>query len=62
MSENFKLIPKFDGNSLVILIESNGNVRDIAHVLLPADHQLVDNVETATAICQVLRKRIRRSL
>lgn len=62
MSTSFRLIPKFNGNYLVILCEYNGDVRDIAHILLPADQQLVDNVQTASDICLVLKKRIRKSL
>lgn len=62
MSTNFRLIPKFNENWLFILCEFNGDVRVIAQILLPADHQLVDNVATATDICQILKKRIRKSL
>lgn len=62
MSTNFRLIPKFYGNCLVILFEANGEVRNIAQICLPADHQTIDDVSTANDICQILKKRIRKSL
>ncbi len=62
MSTAFRLVPKFDGNCLVILYEFRGDVRIIAQILLPNDQQLSDNVETANDICNILRKRIRKSL
>ena len=62
MGTNFRLVPKFDGNCLVILYEWNGDARIIAQILLPADKQLSDNVETANDICSILKKRIRKSL
>ncbi|MCM1542845.1 MAG: hypothetical protein NC121_16510 [Blautia sp.] len=51
MAANFRLVPKFEGNCLVILYESNGDVQAIAQILLPADRQLADNVEVANDIC-----------
>ncbi|MCM1259048.1 MAG: hypothetical protein NC306_08280 [Butyrivibrio sp.] len=62
MAANFRLVPKFEGNCLVILYESNGDVQAIAQILLPADRQLADNVEVANDICGILKKRIRKSL
>ena len=62
MSKNFRLVPKFSENCLIILYEMNGDVRIIAQVLLPADQQLAQNVQTANDICTNLKKRIRQSL
>lgn len=55
MNTNFRLIPKFNENILVILYEYNGDVKIIAQILLPADHQLAGNVATATDICSILK-------
>ncbi|MCM1542125.1 MAG: hypothetical protein NC121_12820 [Blautia sp.] len=62
MGTNFRLVPKFEGNHLVILYERNGDAMAIAQILLPADRQLADNVEAANDICSILKKRIRKSL
>lgn len=62
MSVNFRLIPKFNENVLVIIYEYNGDIRPIAQVLLPNDHQISDNVAVANEICAILKKRIRKSV
>ena len=62
MSKNFRLVPKFSENCLIILYEMNGDVRIIAQILLPADQQLAQNVQTANDICTILKRRIRQSL
>lgn len=62
MSKNLRLVPKFNENCLVIVCEYNGDVRIIAQVLLPNDHQISDNVEVADEICGILKKRIRKSV
>ncbi len=62
MSRHFRLIPKCNENCLVILYEMNGDVRVIAQILLPADQQLSNNVQTANDICTILKRRIRQSL
>lgn len=62
MGTGFRLVPKFDGNCLIILYECRGEVRVIAQILMPADQQLSDNVKAADDICSIMRTRIKRSL
>lgn len=62
MSVNFRLVPKFNNNLLVIICEYNGDIRVIAQIILPNDNQIADNVAVANEICAILKKRIRKSV
>ena len=60
----FRIVPKMiNPNVCVFLfVLNNGDSRVIAEVHFPADGQMNDNLEAAQAICEVLRKRIRKSV
>lgn len=60
---SFKLVPKMNGNICgIFIVAGNGETKQIAELMFPADGQLNDNVECAAAVCDALRKRIRSSV
>lgn len=63
MSSNFQLVPKFEGNIMVIyFVLPNGEYRQILQCIFPNDKQLGDNVKVADEIIPILKRRIKRSL
>lgn len=63
MNNNYKLVPKMEGNIvIIILVTANGEGHQIARIMLPNDNQVTDNVDCINEICATLRKRIKRSI
>lgn len=63
MNSNFKLVPKFEGNIMVIyFVLPNGENRQILQCMFPDDRQLRENIAAADEIISILRRRIKRSL
>lgn len=60
----FRIVPKMTSNNVCAfyIVLANGDNRQIAEVHFPNDGQMVDNVESAQLICDVLKKRIRKSV
>lgn len=59
-----RVVPKMvDSNRCIFgAVTSNGDYRIIAEVHFPNDGQMNDNLEAAQGICDILKKRIRKSV
>ena len=64
MKINIKLVPKMLSPSTLGIwaVLPNGDNRQIAQIDMPNDMQMNDNLECANAICDALKKRIRKSI
>lgn len=64
MKGNFKLVPKLLDNCTfgIWIVLANGDCMQLGQFLVPNDGQMNDNLECAQAICDVMRKRIRKSV
>ena len=63
MKQNFKLVPKFHGNTIgIFIVLPNGEYKQILYCICPNDQQILDNTKVAEEIIPILRKRIRGSL
>lgn len=64
MSRGFRIVPKMISASVcyIYIVLSSGDYRQLAEVHFPNDGQMNDNLEAAQAICDSLRKRIRKSV
>ena len=62
--QNFQVVPKFIGNFIEIYfdIQGNGTVYKLATLEMPNDNQMVDNVDFAKQLCDLYKKRIRKSI
>lgn len=60
----FRIVPKMISPNRCIfdIVLANGDYRTIAQVDFPSDGQMNDNMEAAQGICDILKKRIRRSV
>ena len=60
----FRIVPKMvsPNRCLFAIVLTNGDYRTIAQVDFPNDAQMNDNMEAAQAICDILKKRIRKSV
>jgi hypothetical protein len=61
---SFRLVPKMVARNImtIYIVMSNGENCQIAEIHFPNDNQQNDNLEAAQAICDVLKKRIRKSI
>lgn len=61
---SFRIIPRMlNANRCIFdLVLSTGEYRTIAQCDFPNDNQMNDNLEAAQAICDILKKRIRKSV
>jgi hypothetical protein len=59
-----RLVPKMIDNVTfgIWVVTSNGESRQIGIFNVPNDNQINDNLEAAQGICDVLKKRIRKSI
>ena len=59
-----RVVPKMlDANKCIFdVVAPNGDFRTIAGVHFPMDGQMNDNLEAAQGICDILKKRIRKSV
>lgn len=59
-----RLVPKMINNVTfgIWVVASNGDSRQIGVFNVPNDNQMNDNLEAAQGICDVLKKRIRKSI
>lgn len=60
----FRIVPKMISSNRCIfdIVLNNGEFRTIAQCDFPDDGQMNDNLEAAQAICDVLKKRVRKSV
>ncbi len=60
----FRIVPKMISPNRCIfdIVLANGDYRTIAQVDFPNDGQMNDNMEAAQGICDILKKRIRKSV
>lgn len=60
----FRIVPRMISINRFIfdIVLPNGEYRTIAQCDFPNDNQMNDNMEAAQAICDILKKRIRKSV
>ncbi|MBQ3794845.1 MAG: hypothetical protein II842_00940 [Butyrivibrio sp.] len=61
---SFRLVPKMIDNVTfgIWAVDTSGYCKQIGAFNVPNDGQMNDNLEAAQAICDVLKKRIRKSV
>jgi len=61
---SFRLVPKMVDNSTfgIWIVTNSGETRQIGQFIVPNDGQMNDNLDAAQEICNIMRKRIRRSV
>lgn len=63
MFSNFRLVPKFTGNTVEIyFVIPNGDGHLVAKIYFPNDNQQLDNMHCVEEVCASIKKRIRKSV
>lgn len=60
----FRIVPKMVSRNRCIfdIVLKNGDYRTIGHFDFPDDGQMNDNLEAAQGMCDIAKKRIRKSV
>ena len=61
---SFRMVPKMMNPNVcaIYMVLSNGESRQVALIEFPHDSQQNDNLDAAQGICDILRKRVRKSV